>query len=375
MSRIGIIGGSFDPIHIGHLILADQARSFYDLDQVIFIPARISPFKLNKTPTEGNLRYDMIKLAVADNLYFSVSDCELKKETVSYTVETLKELQQELGDEAELFFITGTDAFLSIEEWHGAEELLKQFSFLVGTRPGYQEEQLDQTICRIRALHGAFIEKVMMPEVDISSTNIKDRIKNGKSVKYLLPKSVTGYIMEKGLYGADNVKIRVTTLIQNKLKTSRLRHTYGVVQTASALARQYGADEEKAELAALFHDAYRETGNLEHGPVAADAMREQFGVTDQDICNAVRFHTTGRVGMSTLEKVIYLADAIEPNRSYPGVDQLRRAAELDLDIACLKAMEHTIQYLKESGEQLDYRTLEARNWLKRASDERSIHEQ
>ena len=156
-------------------------------------------------------------------------------------------------------------------------------------------------------------------------------------------------------------------------------------KTAISLAKKYGADPEKAELAALFHDMYRgvpvdalnyyvrhlgldkrymDNCNLAHGKIAAIIMERDYGIEDQDILNAVSFHTTGRAGMSLLEKVIYIADAIEPSRRYPGVEALREAADQDLDLACLLSLEHTIEYVRSLGSFLDEDTLRARDVLR-----------
>lgn len=201
MNKIGIFGGSFDPIHYGHLLLAEQARSLYGLSRVIFMPAKISPFKLNTVPTKGEDRYAMVLKAIEENPYFSVSDYELRKKSVSYTIETLRVLKKHFGSDTELFFITGTDAFLEIEQWSDAETLLKEFSFLVGTRPGYQDEALNQVIIKVRNCYDTRVEKVEMPKVEISSSDIKERFYAGKSVKYLLPDSVAQYVIDHNLYG------------------------------------------------------------------------------------------------------------------------------------------------------------------------------
>lgn len=161
------------------------------------------------------------------------------------------------------------------------------------------------------------------------------------------------------------IKKEITTYLQANLKEKRLAHTYGVVEEAKKLAETYGADPKKAELGALFHDAFREKGNLVHGSIAADYMKSIYKIKDEDLCNAVRFHTTGRAGMSLLEKVLYLADAIEPNRSYPGVDQLRILAYKDLDAACLQAFQNTIRYVTENGLSLDKNTSEAYKDIKK----------
>ena len=174
----------------------------------------------------------------------------------------------------------------------------------------------------------------------------------------------------------------IRNYIDKNFSEKRKKHTEGVRETAMNLAEKYGADPEKAEIAALFHDMYRgvsvdvlnyyvkhlnlspryiDNANLAHGKIASIIMERDYEIKDPDIINAVSYHTTGRAGMSVLEKVIYIADAIEPNRRYPGVDELREMVWKDLDRACLMSINHTIQYVSGQGHYLDPDTLLARD--------------
>jgi nicotinate-nucleotide adenylyltransferase len=200
MKRIGIIGGTFDPVHFGHLILAEQARTEACLDQVVFMPAMVQPFKLNKKSAEGEHRLAMLREAIAGNPYFSVSGKELDSPEISYTIHTLRELRKQYGTDTELCFIIGTDAFLSVEKWYAADELLEDYVFVVGMRPGYREEELSSLESRLREQHKARMIMIRNPEVEISSTEIKERIREGKSIRYLLPERVEAYIYKNKLY-------------------------------------------------------------------------------------------------------------------------------------------------------------------------------
>lgn len=180
-------------------------------------------------------------------------------------------------------------------------------------------------------------------------------------------------------------KERITAFIKSSLKESRLKHTYSVAEEAVKLAGIHGADKNKAELAALFHDMCRNlpenisdmyvrqyglperyvgNKNLAHSKIAAEMMRRDYGIADDDLLNAVSFHTTGRAGMSVLEKIVFIADAAEPGRNYPGADELRRIAYEDLDKACIRSLENTIRYIEGLGGYLDPDTVEARDYLK-----------
>ena len=169
----------------------------------------------------------------------------------------------------------------------------------------------------------------------------------------------------------DCTKDRITEYIEQHLKAKRLKHTYSVAEEAVKLAKKYGEDPQKAEFAALCHDMVfglpeRLAGNvnLSHGKVAAELLKRKYGVTDEDIINAVSFHTTGRAGMSTLEKIIFLADAIEPGRDYPSVEKLRKTAYTDLDRACMDSLAGSVEFVKSKCEYLDPDTVDALNYLK-----------
>ena len=200
MKKVGILGGTFDPVHYGHLILAEQARTEASLDYVIFMPAMVQPFKLNMKSAEGDHRYAMLQDAIAGNPHFSVSRKELDSPEISYTINTLKECRAEFGADTEIYFIIGTDAFLNLEKWYAAEDLLEGFSFVIGTRPGYREDELKALVDRLRGQYGTKIVEIQNPEVEISSTDIKNRIREGRSIKYLVPERVEDYIYRNGLY-------------------------------------------------------------------------------------------------------------------------------------------------------------------------------
>ena len=385
MKRIGILGGTFDPVHCGHIHLAEDAMKQGGLDEVIFIPARLQPFKLGKKITSGEDRLAMLQLATEHTPGFAVSSYELDAEGVSYTYLTLRALQKEYGEDARLYFITGTDAFLKIELWMMAEELLTNYGFLIGTRPGYREDELAECIARVREKFNTEVVNINNTKYDISSTQIREKIRSGESAERLLPENVEAYIRERGLYEDGSLdcahwKTVIEPFIKEHLKSKRLKHTYGVAAEAKKLAERYGEDPEKAELAGLCHDMMRnispeesaelvkryglpeklaDNPNLAHGKIAAKVLADVYGMQDEDLLNAVRYHTTGRKGMSRLEKILYLADAIEPGRDYPQVGALREAAEEDLDKACILCMERSMEYVRSTGASVDPDTIKA----------------
>ena len=361
--RIGVLGGSFDPLHYGHLILAEQMRQEADLDLVLLVPAYVNPFKESVPPAEGKHRLAMLELATADHPFFEISDIELQREGPSYTADTLMQLKAEQYPDDELLFIMGTDSFYKLEEWHKAEELINNFGFLIGMRKGYDEQQLKDAEARLAAKYPLKADYFRIPDLEISSSDIKERIRDGKSVRFLLPDSVIAYIDEHELY-LDLVG-KVREYARKHEKPTRYAHTKGVVKMAKQLAEQYGADVEKAEIAAWFHDACRPEGNLEHGPAAADLLQELYGVTDEDILNAIRYHTTGRPGMSLLEKILKTADQLEEGRSYPGVEAMREYTKLPVDECVYNLMCSTRNYVKSIGATFDPLSDETIEWLKR----------
>lgn len=198
--KIGIFGGSFDPIHMGHLVLAEYIKDELGMDKIIFIPAYESPFKIGKSNADSRHRFNMVKLAAEGNTDFEVSDYELKKSDVSYTVDTLRDFRKHEGREHELYFIAGIDSFLNMEKWKNADELFTEYSFAIGNRPGYKEEELYKYADYLREKYGSNIEIVKIPQINLSSTAIRNRISAGQSIKYLVAPSVEVYISEHGLY-------------------------------------------------------------------------------------------------------------------------------------------------------------------------------
>jgi nicotinate-nucleotide adenylyltransferase len=193
---LGVFGGSFDPVHFGHLRMAEEARIQAGLDRVLFVPTQVSPFKVGRTVTPGEQRLEMLHIALADNPAFAASDVELTRPGPSYTVDTLRLLKEQYPT-AELFFLTGTDAVRDLPKWRQPEEILSLARFLVAARPGVDKADVLHALPDLWEARIAFIE---MPELDISSTYLRERLRDGRSVRYLLPRAVEEYIVSRGLY-------------------------------------------------------------------------------------------------------------------------------------------------------------------------------
>ncbi|MBN2899437.1 MAG: nicotinate-nucleotide adenylyltransferase [Clostridia bacterium] len=199
--KIGIMGGTFDPIHLGHLVLAEEIRYQFGLDKIIFVPVGTPPHKGQDNISDKMLRYDMTRLACMTNPHFEVSKIEIESEAISYTINTIKKIKALVHSEhVEMFFITGADAIMSIESWKDYEELLSLCSFIGATRPGIHVEHLEEKIEHLKAHYGAKIYLTHIPGLAISSTDIRNRIREGRSIKYLLPESVEQFILDNHLY-------------------------------------------------------------------------------------------------------------------------------------------------------------------------------
>ena len=197
--KIGIFGGTFDPIHLGHLMVAEEARVLLDLDEVIFIPAGQPWFKSEEYVTDMKHRLAMVECATAANPYFSVSDIETTRSGPTYTVETLKELRKNYSCEDRLYFIIGVDSLRELDRWQHPEQLF-ELAKLVGVyRPGH--EDFDPESLNV-ITPGASSNVVMLdgPLVEISATDLRHRVATGVSIRYRVPESVEAYIREHGLY-------------------------------------------------------------------------------------------------------------------------------------------------------------------------------
>jgi nicotinate (nicotinamide) nucleotide adenylyltransferase len=200
MRKIGILGGSFDPVHNGHISLAKHAVIKGGLDEVVMIPARIQPFKQDRIPASGEDRFNMLALAAGEDDYITVSRYELQQEGVSYTYLTMRHMQEFFGVDTRLYFITGTDSFLKLDTWTNAPELLTKYSYIIGTRPGYRQDEYDKALERITTSFGTEVISMEWTEPDISATQIREMIAEGRPVDDLVPPEVNRYIREHGLY-------------------------------------------------------------------------------------------------------------------------------------------------------------------------------
>ena len=198
--RLGVMGGTLDPIHYGHLVAAEAARVAFQLEKVLFVPNRLPPHKKDYHVSDAKHRYLMAVLATITNHHFDVSRIELDRDGISYTVDTLRALRQQYGPLVQLHFISGADAILDLLSWRNVDELLALCYFIAATRPGYE---LSEQLQKLQEKYPNRVFRVEVPALAISSTDIRRRIRGKLPIKYLLPEAVECYIYKHGLYQTD----------------------------------------------------------------------------------------------------------------------------------------------------------------------------
>ncbi len=393
--KIGIYGGTFNPPHLGHLAAARAAVGALELDKLLLVPDAIPPHKPLPEGTPGPEHRLAMAEKMADALLMpgtaEASDIELRRAGKSFTADTLARVRGQYPD-AQLWLLVGTDMFLTLHQWSRPEEILSLAGICAfGRAEGEDESLFSAQRDRLEGLYpGARVRVIPLPGVvDISSTRLRELLPRGEGREYLHP-SVYGSILMHGLYGVRrNLKElelpELRACAYSMMREKRVAHVQGVEEEAARLARRWGADESMARRAGILHDCTKylelepqlalcrqygvELDELErravkllHAKTGACIARAVFGQPEQ-VCQAIFWHTTAREDMSLLEKILYVADYMEPNRNFDGVERLRRLAYADLDQALLAGVETTIQEMRERELPVHQSTLRARDWL------------
>ena len=385
--RIGIMGGSFDPIHQGHIRMAQCALESQRLDRVLMLPSGNPPHKPDITPAEH--RWRMVCTACAGIPGLTPCREEIDRTGIIYTVDTLSRLQEKYP-KAEFFYLIGTDTLMELHKWRQSERVMQLCTFLVFPRTSaHTPQQLSEERRRLTALGGRFI-MLDMEVLDVSSTGIRLAIQNGENTPHL-PIAVRQYASAAGLYGAS-ARIpqgnQWLSMLFEDLSTKRFAHTLAVADTARRLALLHGLDPVKAEIAGLLHDCAKclpleemqriarenrltedesvlSNGALLHSVAGAHLAHAKYGCEDPEIISAILSHTTGKKGMSKLDMAVWLADTIEPTRApYPLLDKTRMLAALSLEKAMIASLEGTLQHVRKKGDAVHPATLETLDWLK-----------
>lgn len=392
--KIGIYGGTFNPPHLGHMAAAQTAIAALNLDKLLLVPAAIPPHKAlpQGTPAPEHRLAMVEKMADAMRLpAVEVCPIELHRQGPSYTSDTLEEIRAQYPG-AELWLLVGTDMFLTLHLWHQPEEIFR----LAGVCAFGRTERDGEAVFApqrdyLAHTFGARLTTITLPGlVDISSTRLRELLGRGEGREYLLP-AVYGYILMNRLYGtsADLKHLELPELracSYSMMRAKRVPHVVGVEEEAAKLARRWGADPVLARRAGVLHDCTkylelpeqlelcqtygveldeleRQAVKLLHAKTGACIARAVFGEPDA-VYQAIFWHTTAKADMTTLEKILYVADYMEPNRDFEGVERLRKLAYEDLDKALLLGVEMTIREMEEKKRVIHPKTIQARDYLR-----------
>lgn len=391
MAKIGIYGGSFDPPHIGHLMAAEYFAQAVQPDQLLWMPCYQSPGReadaYCATPEQ---RLQMLTLMTQNKPAWQVCPWEIHRADTSFTALTLERMREEYPQD-QLFLCLGSDTFLKVHQWREAEKFLPGLHLTVLRRSQKEDENaLQEQQLRLMQM-GAEVTLLNNPVVNISSTDIRRMLAFQCAGEHLVPQ-VEDYIRKNGLYGTDRdlrglPMEQLEQVVTSLVKKNRVRHILGCRDTAVQLAKRWGAKEDDAARAGLLHDITKALdGPLQltlcrsydilldefsiqnpktlHAMTGALVAQRIFGESEE-VVSAICSHTTGKANMNTLEKIIYVADYMEPNRSFDGVERLRELAFSDLDGALKLGLEMTLAVLKSEGKTIASQSQEALAYLNR----------
>ncbi|MCL2360936.1 MAG: nicotinate-nucleotide adenylyltransferase [Defluviitaleaceae bacterium] len=393
---LAVLGGTFDPIHLGHVAIAEAVYEQFKPQRILFMPCGQPAHKYSQRVSSAKHRLHMAALAACEHPAFDVSGLEIGRPGLTFTIDTARALKAVCPAGAEISFIIGADAFLDILNWKDTKELIATCKFIIAPRPGYDSEKAQAQIEELTKTHNGSFHWLEGPLLDISSTNIRERLKTGKSVQGLVPKWVEDYAHWHGLYRSKDNKAptgmsfdEAAENLRIRLSPKRFKHTMGVVEEAERLAAHYGVNIEKARMAALLHDCAKEYSSnkkhtltklwrievdeilaadidIAHGLIGAESARRDFLIDDEEILQAIRYHTTGHKGMTLLDKIIMLADYTEPYRENWGpIQEMRRLSLTDINKALTLGTNYTIMETKKEKRPVHPWSLDALKQLKK----------
>ena len=404
MKRIGILGGTFNPIHLAHIMLAETAYARLGLDKVLIMPSNNPPHKQNDGLASDEDRAEMVRLAVEGHEHLEFSDFELKREGITYTSDTLRLLCEEDPD-ARYYFIIGADSLFKFDHWHAPEEILRRCALVCSGRGSVGSEAVRKRIEEIRDLYATddFMPEIYyvdLPATEISSNLIRDLISYEMPAEAYLAPSVLKYILDRGLYLNGQFEA-IKRDLRALLKPARYEHSLSVAKTAVYLAMSIGYETYRPYLTGILHDcakymndedmlrAAEENGielediekravQLVHAKVGACFARTKYGIEDEDIISAIKYHTTGKPAMTTLEQLIYISDTIEPLRKWENStepDLIRSIATSDLDRATYVILKRTFEYITRMyRDNVSERTRETYNYYRELYEGRKCPE-
>lgn len=380
--KVGIFGGTFNPIHNGHLSLIAHLIDALSLDELILIPTAVPPHKESDCVIDARHRLAMCRLAVRDNPKVTVSDLEIVRGGKSYTVDTLRLLSVERPQD-ELILLVGSDMFYTVEEWRCPAEIMRLAEIAAIPREADEQARLIAHRDRLNAL-GARTQVVAVDPLIVSSSELREQTDASEN----LPPLVERYIIQNGLYGRTQKLLvdldELTAWLRGVLSRERFTHSLNVASEALRLAQAWGENGDAAYLAGLLHDCCKERTRAQmlnllegsdiikdpvflqsfpawHGFAAAIYIQRELSVLNAQIIDAVRYHTTGRGEMTRIEEIVYLADLISADRDFPGVEALKAKAHRAIEAAMLEALAFSLQKLLKNGAPVLTDTLNAYN--------------
>ena len=393
--RVCVFGGSFDPLHLAHIHMAEEALRQFALDEVMFMPTGTSYHKGHASASAED-RNAIILLAIEGRQDMSLSTLDQSRDGSTYTADTLTILRKE-APENEYFFLLGADSLMHIQNWERPEVIFDAATLIAVKRPGTDNGAFMAHAGHLKDTFGARIEFMDSVFEDISSSHIRELIWRCSRTRDegvfdelsgLVTKKAARYIVEHGLYTDEDPWTAEEILddLKDRLDERRFEHTLGVAKTAEKLASRWGEDEERARTAGLLHDCAKflkgreyinrasmadielnstelENPGLIHAKLGAYYARERYNIRDEEIILAVRSHTTGRPDMCLLEEIIYVSDYIEPHRdAAEHLEKYRQTAYEDLQKTVMMIARDTLEYLKKKGAPVDPATEETYNW-------------
>ncbi len=372
--RIALFGGSFDPVHIEHLRFAEAAQRELGLDRLFFIPSCRAPHKAFGPVASGEERLKLLQTACRSLNFAAADDIELKAGGTSYTFLTCRAYRERYPD-AELFFLVGADMLENFFFWKGPEDILQNVTLVAAGRGKDDVYNIHE---RFRTRFGRDFLELSFTGEEVSSTDLRVALAFGnmEEAKKVLPTDVCVEIAKGEMYRYKNIEGALSLLTEG-----RKEHSERVARMACKRARSLAIPEAKALTASMLHDCgkyvQKDDPMLRNFPFPADVpapvmhqftgaylAENVFHVTDEDVLNAIRYHTSGRENMSPLEKLIFLSDLLEEGRAFEGIDLLREAFWKDLDLCMFLSLRHQLAYLKSVGEPVYPLTQRAFDWMK-----------
>lgn len=362
-----IYSGTFNPVHKAHIELVRGILDEYDYDKIIIIPNNIPPHKNGEDIASAQERLEMLHLAFDDSR-IEISDIEISRGGLSYSYDTVCAIKQKYGVEGKIDFLLGTDALMGLRGWYRFEDFVKEVDFIVAQR---QDDFNPIIILSTLNISGLTCTLSKVPFLDISSSELRQKVRQNEDVFDMTHSDVILYIQKNRLYKTYNY-FEIIEILEKEFN-SHIEHSEAVANMAVELAPKYGVDVNKARIAGILHDCVKYIGkdaiknmviekNVEvfdhelsaprtlHAPLGAYVAQERFGISDEDIINAIRFHTIGRCEMSLLEKIIFISDKIEPvTREEEFRHKIEPYLEIGLDAAIGKYFELLLQKLSSEG--------------------------